>query len=254
MSLVHAEYLKMSRRRLFPTMTLILVFLMGITGFFLLAFGRIAPELASDVPVLTKPSAYLVGAQQVASQTWFPLILAVIMLGGELSTTAWATSLTREPSKPKHVLARLGVFSISSFVAFLVGLGVWVFIAWVGAPGSGAPELGEWLAVLWRLGVLAVAWTALGLGAVAALRSTGPAIGAVIAFSFGESILALWGPYGNVSLSAATSGLFRVTFGGGLDIFIPGTGLSTAHALAIIAGWSLLGLGLAWWGLQRRDA
>lgn len=254
MSLVHAEYLKMSRRRLFPTMTLILVFLMGMIGFFLLAFGRVAPDLAGDVPVLAKPGAYLVGAQQVASQTWFPLILAVIMLGGELSTTTWATSLAREPSKPKHVLARLGVFTISSFVAFVIGLAVWVGIAWVAAPGTGSPELREWFGVLWRLAVLALAWTSLGLGAVAALRSTGPAIGAVIAFSFGESILALWGPYGNVSLSAATSGLFRITFGGGFDMFIPGGGLSTGHALAIIVGWSLLGLLLAWWGLQRRDA
>jgi hypothetical protein len=30
--------------------------------------------------------------------------------------------------------------------------------------------------------------------------------------------------------------------------------MSTAHAHQIMAGWTLLGLGLTWWGLQRRDA
>lgn len=254
MSLIHAEYLKMSRRRLFPTMALILIVLMGITGFFLMAFGRIAPELAGDIPILSKPQAYLLGAQQVASQTWFPVILAVIMLGGEMSTTAWATSLTREPRRLRQVMARLGVFTVAGGLGFVIGLATWVLIAWVAAPGSGVPGVGEWLGVLWRFGVISIAWTSIGLGAVATLRSTGPAIGAALALAFGEGILALWEPYGNVSLSAASSGLFGFVFGPGLDAFIPGSGLSIAHALGILAGWTLLGLALAWWGLQRRDA
>ena len=80
MSLVHAEYLKLSRRKLYYTMVLILAALVGLLAFFLLVFPRIAPEFAEGVPLLEKPEAYVFGAQQVASQTWFPLILAVIML------------------------------------------------------------------------------------------------------------------------------------------------------------------------------
>lgn len=254
MSLLHAEYLKMSRRRLFPIMALILVVLMGITGFFLMAFGQIAPDIAGDIPVLAKPQAYLLGAQQVASQTWFPVILAVIMLGGELSTTAWATALTREPRRLRHIVSRLAVFTTAAATAFLIGLGAWAVIAFAAAPGSGTPEAGQWLGIVWRFGVISLAWTSVGLAAVATLRSTGPAIGAALALAFGEGILALWAPYGNVSLSAATSGLFGFVFGPGIDAFIPGTRLSTAHALTIIGGWTILGLALAWWGLQRRDA
>ena len=106
MSLVHAEYLKISRRKLYPVMVAILALLVGLTAFFLLIFGQLAPGLADDVPVLSKPDAYLIGAQQVAGQTWFPLILAVVLTGAELSTTVWATTLTRDSRKPAHIGAQ----------------------------------------------------------------------------------------------------------------------------------------------------
>ena len=86
------------------------------------------------------------------------------------------------------------------------------------------------------------------------LRSVGPAIGAEIAFSFIEGILALWGPYENVSLTAASTGLFDIGVGGFMDTFIPGGNLGLAHSVTIIAGWTVLGIVLTWWGLQRRDA
>ncbi len=254
MSLLHAEYLKISRRKLYPVMLFILGFLIAITAFFLIVFAQIAPELAEGLPVLEKPEAYLIGAQQVAGQTWFPLILAVVVLGGEFATTVWATSLTRDSRKVRHVTVRLVVFSIAGTIAFLAATGVWALVAFFGAPGDGSPELGEWLGLIWRAGVISVAWTALGLGAVSMLRSVGPAIGVVLAFSFGESILSLWAPYGNVSLTAATSGLYDFVFGPGLEGLIPGSDLSRWHALAIIAGWTLIGFVLTWWGLQRRDA
>ena len=254
MSLLHAEYLKMSRRKLYPVMLLILGFLILLTAFFLIVFGQIAPDLAEDVPVLEKPEAYLIGAQQVAGQTWFPLILAVVMMGGEFSTTVWATSLTRDSRKVNHVFARLLVFSLAGLISFMAATAVWAAFAFFGAPGEGSPSVGEWVGLVWRAGVISVAWTSLGLGAVSLLRSVGPAIGVVLAFSFGESILALWGPYENVSLSAATGGLYDFVFGAGLEGLIPGADLSRPHALAIIAGWTVVGLVLTWWGLQRRDA
>jgi len=55
-------------------------------------------------------------------------------------------------------------------------------------------------------------------------------------------------------LTAATTGLFDVDFGGGLAGFVPGLDLPLWHMLLILLGWTLLGLGLTWWGLQRRDA
>ncbi len=254
MSLVHAEYLKISRRKLYPAMVLILAVLVGLTAFFLLIFGQLAPGLAEDSPVLSKPEAYLIGAQQVAGQTWFPLILAVVLTGAELRNTVWATTLTRDSRKPAHIGARLLVIAAACWVAMLLGALGWAAVVFFASPGEGGPSLSEWVGLAWKLGVIQVAWVSLGLGAVAMLRSVGPAIGAVLALSFGESILALWGPYQNVSLSAATAALFQVSVGGDLGAFIPGGDLSLPHALAIIAGWTLLGLGLTWWGLQRRDA
>jgi len=52
MSLLHAEYLKLSRRRLYYMMVIILAALVGLLAFFLLIFAQIAPELAEGVPVL----------------------------------------------------------------------------------------------------------------------------------------------------------------------------------------------------------
>lgn len=254
MSLLHAEYLKITRRKLYPTMLAILGFFTVVAAFFLMIFSQIAPELAGDIPSVDKPLAYSFGAQQVAGQTWFPLIVAVVMLGGELSTTVWATSLTRDSRRLMHILSRLAVFGIASWLAFLIGTAVWAAIAFFAAGGSGSPSIGEWLGLVWRIGLISLAWTSLGLGTVGALRSIGPAIGAVLAFSFLETFLALWDPYANVSLTAATNALFQVSLGGIAGAFVPGGDLSLAHSIAIVVGWVGIGLGLTWWGLHRRDA
>jgi hypothetical protein len=254
MSLVHAEYLKISRRKLYPVMVLILGFLVALLAFILLIFGKIAPELAQDVPVLTKPNAYMVGAQQVVGQTWFPMILAVVLIGADLASTVWATSLTRHPSKPAHIGARLGVITAASWLAMLLAIAGWAVLTAIVADGEGGPSAAEWLDVVWKVGLIQIAWVALAMGAIAVLRSVGPAIGAVIAFSFAESILAIWAPYQNVSLSAATNALFDADLEGSFGAFVPGGDLSQPYALVIILGWTLLGLGLTWWGLQRRDA
>lgn len=254
MSLLHAEYLKLSRRKLYPVMVGILLVLVAMTAFFLMAFGQIAPDLAGEVPVLRKPSAYIIGAQQVAGQTWFPMIMAAVMVGGELGSTVWATSLTREPSLINHVVSRLGVFTVAGWLAFALGTALWGVMAFFIAPGSGGPGLVDWLGTGWRLGVVALVWSSLGLAAVALLRSVGPAIGAVIAFSFVEAIIGLWRPYGNVSVTAATNGLFGSSLDGFMGSLIPGAGLTTLHAVVVIVSWTLVGLALTWWGLHRRDA
>ncbi len=255
MSLLRAEYRKISRRKLFPVMTLLLVVFVGLGAFFLIVFGEIAPEVAEDLPVLAKPEVYEVGAQQAATQFWFPLILAVVLLGGELGSTVWATSLTRDSRKPAQILARFGTYSVATVLAFLIAFGFWVVLAVSFAPGEGFMEAGDLFGVVWKSLLIAIAWTSLGTAAVAVLRSVGPAIGAGLAIYFAESFLALWGPWENVSLTAASTALFVVDFGGGgFAGLVPGTGLEAWHRLTIIAVWTVVGLGLTWWGLQRRDA
>jgi hypothetical protein len=136
----------------------------------------------------------------------------------------------------------------------LIGIAVWAAMAAWFAEGSGGPALSEWLNVLWKVGMSQLAWVSLGIGFVALLRSVGPAIGAVIALSFGEGLLVLWRPYQNVSLTGASTGIFG-SFGldGIASLFMPAP-VGTLHAVAIIVGWTGLGLLLTWWGLNRRDA
>jgi hypothetical protein len=253
-SLVHAEYLKLSRRRLYLVMVVILAALVGLLAFFLLIFAQIAPELAEDVPLLEKPGAYTFGAQQVAGQTWFPLILAVVMLGSEFGSTVWATALTRDPRRIHQIAARFGVLAVASWLAIGLGIVGWSVVTAIAVPGEGGPTAGDWLGLVWKVGLIELAWTGIGLGAVAMLRSVGPAIGAALALYFVDPILGLWGPWETVSLSAATSALFQIDIGGGFGAFVPGGDLSLAHAVAIVLGWTALGLFLTWWGLHRRDA
>jgi ABC-2 type transport system permease protein len=235
-------------------MVLILAALVGLLAFFLLIFGQIAPEIAEGVPVVRKPEAYLFGAQQVAGQTWFPLILSVVMLGSEFGSTVWATALTRDPRRTIQVGARFAVLAAASLLAVGAGIAGWALVTAVAVPGEGGPELSEWLGLVWKVGLIELAWTAIGLGAVAMLRSVGPAIGAALALYFIDPILGLWGPWENVSLSAATNALFGVDVAGGFGALVPGADLALPHAVGIVVGWTVLGLALTWWGLHRRDA
>jgi hypothetical protein len=254
MSLLHAEYLKLSRRRLYYTMVLILAALVGLLAFFLLIFPRIAPDFAEGVPLLEKPEAYVFGAQQVAGQTWFPLILAVVMLGSEFGSTVWATALTRDPRRTVQISARFLVLAIASLLAIAAGVIGWALVTAIAVPGDGVPEASEWLGLIWKIALIELAWTAIGLGAVAMLRSVGPAIGAALALYFIDPILGLWGPWENVSLSAATNALFGVDVAGCFGALVPGADLALPHAVAIVVGWTIVGLALTWWGLHRRDA
>lgn len=254
--LMKAEVSKLTGRKLFPVMTFILMAFVGLAAFFLLIFGQLNEAAVSEgIPLVEKPEAYMLGVQQVIGQTWFPLILAVVVLGGELASTIWATGLTRESRKGLHILARLLVFTMASWIGMLLGIAVWGGLTALFAEGSGGLTSMEWLGVVGKTAFTQVAWVSLGLGFVCLLRSVGPAIGAVLALSFGEGLLALWRPYQNVSLTGASTAIFG-------DVGLPGAaseifGTTTVgfwHAVGIILGWTVLGLLLTWWGLNRRDA
>lgn len=254
--LIKAEITKLTGRKLYPVMILILGALVGLAAFFLMIFGQLNEgAVAEGLPLITKPEAYLLGVQQVIGQTWFPLILAVVILGGELASTIWATSLTRESSKAKHISARLLVFTVASWFAMLIGIGFWGVVTALFAEGEGGLSVAEWFGVVWKSGVTQIAWVALGIGFVTLLRSVGPAIGAVLAISFGEGLLVLWRPYQEVSLTGATTAIFG-------DVGLPGivgevfgfNSITLLRSIVIILGWTVLGLLLTWWGLNRRDA
>ena len=257
MSLLHAEYLKISRRKLFPIMLGVLAFLMGFIAVLFYVVVPALPEAAQagGAPP-PRPEAFEYGAVQVAGQAWwFAVILATTLLGGEVAGTVWATGLTRDARMGAHVVTRFSVFTIATWLAFLVGTAVWAVVTLFAAEGSGAPDAGEWLGLLWKFAAIAAAWTSIGMGAVALTRSIGAAMGIALGLSFVDSIIAPFvSAYETVSLTAASNGIFDVGGDGPFAEFIPGGDFSTPHALLVMAGWTILGISLTWWGLKRRDA
>ncbi|MDX1469100.1 MAG: hypothetical protein R3258_07140 [Acidimicrobiia bacterium] len=256
MSLIHAEWLKLSRRKLYPATLVAVAAFMALIAFVTTAFADIAPPEFGDAFSVPKPQAFGFGAQQVAGLTWLPLVLSVAVVGGEFSTTVWAHSLARNPSRLGHVVARMVVFTAASWLAFVFGMAVFSAIAAALGSGSGSPPLSEWIGYLWRFAAVALTWTALGLGAVAMTRSMVLGLVITLGFSFADGLVAVFvGNYEAFSLSAASTGLFDTGITGGpFAALIPGTGLSMPHALGIMAGWAAFGFVLTWWGLQRRDA
>jgi len=256
-SLLHAEYLKVTRRKLFPIMLLLLAVILGFVAVLFYVILPALPDAAqAGAAPPERPEAFVYGAVQVAGQAWwFAVILATTLLGGEAAGTVWATALTRDARKTSHIASRFTVYTVASWLAFIVGTGVWAVVTVFAAEGSGSPDVGEWLSLLWKFAVIAAAWTSIGMGAVALTRSIGAAMGIALGLSFLDSIIAPFvSAYENVSLTAAANGIFDVGGDGPFGGLIPGNGMSTAHALAVMAGWAVAGLGLTWWGLRRRDA
>jgi hypothetical protein len=172
-----------------------------------------------------------------------------------LATTAWATSLARESRKLRHIVSKFAVFTVASWLALLVGTAIWSVATFLFADGTGSPAFSEWLGLVWKFLVIAAAWTSIGLGSIGLTRSIPSAMAIALGLSFVDSILAPFVEfYQNISLTAATNGIFGLATDSPFGNLIPGGDMSLAHALLIMAGWAVLGLGVMWWGLQRRDA
>lgn len=238
-------------------MALILGLLMGFFGVLFFLVLPALPETAGGGSVVPqRPEAFVFGAQQVAGQAWwFAVILGTAVFGGELATTAWATSLARESRKPRHILSKFVVFTVASWLALLLGTAIWAVVTFLFAEGSGSPTTTEWVGLGWKFLVIAAAWTSIGLGAIGLTRSIPSAMAIALGLSFVDSILSPFVDfYETVSLTAASNGIFGVAAGSPFSGLIPGGDMSVAHALLIMVGWSALALGAMWWGLQRRDA
>lgn len=253
--LLAAETLKVVKRRVYWIMLAILAAIMGLSAvIFLVVLPDAVPEGMPGLPVSTKPEAYVFGASQVLGQTWFPAILAVVLLGGEMSTTVWASALTRESRRWRHLLAKVVVVTAASWLAALAALALWSVVTAVVADGAGAPGVAEWAGIVVKLLLVQLTWVALGLGATALLRAMGPALGAVLGFSFLEGVLALWEPWREVTLSGASGRLIEqasaVQGGVGVGAIVD---MPFGQAVAVVAGWAVVGVGLAVLGLGVRD-
>lgn len=250
--LLRAEVIKLAGRKIWWVMTAIVVLLLAGTAFVFTVLPNVSPEEFGGMPAVRKPDAYLFGAGQAIGQTWFPLVFAAVLLAGETSTSVWAASLTRESRRWMHLLAKLAVITFASTVAMGLGIAAWSGVTAVFAEGSGAPGLADWLAVAWKTALTQATWVGLGLGMVALFRNMGPAIGVALGFSFLDGILALWGPWAEVSLSIASSRLIAdmSAFGGA---FLPAVDMGFSQALAVVIGWTVLGLFLGLIGLEVRD-
>jgi len=206
MGLFQAELIKLAKRRTFYILVIVLAVLVGLLAAVFFLLPRVLDDDAT-FPVITKPGAYLFGAQQVLGQTWFPIILATMFMAGELATSAWATALTRNAKRWQHLVARLVTNTVASWVAIVAAIGGFSLVVLFLAEGSGSLSANEWWGIIWKALLVVFTWVALAMAASAWLRAVGPAIGATLAFSFGEGILVFWQGWRNVSLSLHTSAL-----------------------------------------------
>lgn len=248
--LVGAEITKTFKRRTFWVLTIVLCLLAG----FLAAIFFFLPRVVEDsFPIVEKPDAYILGASQVISQYWFPLILSAMALAGELATSAWGTSLTRNSRRGEHLVARLVVITAAAWLAMVLAIAVFSTGAFSLAAGSGGLTAQAWLEIAWKALLIQFVWVAIGLAFSAWLRSVGPAIGAALAFWFIEGLLVLWSGWRTVSLSFAGSAIL-----GELDVSgfgpILGEPPEFRTALLTVIAWAVGAALLAWAGLRSRDA
>lgn len=253
--LMRAEVIKLSKRGVLPVTAIVMIVLTGLSAVILLVLPDVAPDAIEGLQKLSRADASVLGVQTVTGQTWFPLILAVVMFGSEVTRTAFAAALTRESRRGLHVAARLVVFTAAAVLVAIVAIVLWEIIAAFLTEGPVAFGALGWLGVAWKLVLVQLTWVSLGLAAISLLRSTGIAIGVVIAYSFVDGLLALWEPYGEIALTPATAALFgdvaaEVTagIGGG------GTTMGFGQALVVVLVWVAAGIGLAWVGVRYREA
>ncbi len=252
--LLRAETLKLVKRRLYWVMLLIFAVVTGLVAALMLVLPSVSPDAIPGLPVIEKPEAYAFGAAQILGQTWFPVVLAVVLLAGETGSTVWSFALTLESRRWRHLIAKTLVTTLAAWIANLAAIAGWALVAALAAEGEGSLPFGEWVGIGLKAGAIQFTWVALAFGATGLLRSIGPAIGVALAFSFGEGILALWRPWQGVSLSSASTRLI-----GDFGEFSAGLGIGFSdpmpfgQALAVVLGWALLGSVLAFVGLQLRD-
>jgi hypothetical protein len=254
--LLRAETTKLVKRWLYWVMILILGAVMVLLAVLFVVLPRFAPDAIPELPAIGKPEIYLFGVTQALDQTWFPLILATVLLGGEVSSPVWAGALTRESRRWMHLLAKVGLITAAAWMAMMLAVVGWVVVSALVVEGSGSLPLGTWGEILWKALLSELTWVGLGLGAAALIRSTGLAIGATLAFSFGEGILALWRPFREISLSSAGQSLLGdlgIDVSGGIGIGFFEL-MPVGQAVAVTAGWGLVGMILAYVGLELRDA
>ncbi len=254
--LLRAEWIKLRRRWVYRVLVLVLLALTGISAGLLLVVPEVAPDAIEGLPRLSRGDATIVGVQTVLGQTWFPLILAVVMLGSEVTSTSWASALAREPRRLRHLTARLIVLSAAAWAAALAAIAGWEVLAAAYTDGPASFGVSDWVGVALKTAIVQGTWVALGLGAVALLRSTGVAIGVAVAYSFVEGLLALWRPYGEIALSGASSSLIGQTVAdvsGGFGV-TSADPMSFFQAVLVVAVWAVLGWAMAMIGLIYREA
>ncbi|MGH9891776.1 MAG: hypothetical protein ACREA0_07310 [bacterium] len=251
--LIRAELVKTFKRRTFWVLTIVLTLLTGFLAGIFYLLPRVIDDQGGGFFEVAKPGAYIFGAGQVMGQTWFPLILATMALAGELATSAWSTTLTRNSRRGQHLVARLFTTTLSAWLAVLFAIGVFSIATFFLASGSGELDAAEWWDIAWKALLVQFTWVGVGLAFSSWLRSVGPAIGAALAFSFVEGILILWEDFREVSLSIHTSALLGSLSVGGFGQFL--SDLPTfRRGLIVVLGWSILGVLISWAGLKLRDA
>ena len=250
--LIRAEGLKLFKRLPFWVMGLLLVFFVGVSALVLVVLPRVAPDAFGEIPFIPGDQAITLGLQTAIGQTWFPAILAAVMVGGEVGSAIWPSDLAREARRWMHVLAKLVVLTAAATLAIATSAVVWIVLVAISADTFSWPAMGEWLSLAWKAVVVEGTWVALGIGAVGLFRSIGPAIGAVLGLNLGDGFLSLWGPWANISPSANQTAMLgeMADLGAG---FGTSADIPMARATLVVVAWAVAATIVAVAGLMLRD-
>ena len=181
---------------------------------------------------------------------WVALILAIQILGGELSGGGWLTGLTREARRGAHFLAK--TVAACGGLLFIQGVSTMVNLATQSALGA---SLWTWGDLSGRVGkslVVGLVWIMLGFVVSALSRSVVVSYAAAFIFLNADAVTAQWDLYQPISVNADTSlfyGFKVYSFEGGIT---PDN--QEGGALLALLSWAALMAFVSWALLRFRDA
>ncbi len=250
--LLRAEWTKVTRRKLAWVLALVSVALSGIgTAFTLILADLLEGSDELVLPPPTKPEAYVSALQSAAGNTWVPIILVTIVVAGEYAKGTWPVSLTWDSRRTRHLAAKFLVLTGVSSAIILVTAAVTLAITVVLAKGEGFLSAADISVIVGKVLLIQVAWVGIALLGAVLFRSAALAVGLTLGFSFAEQILGLVPVYRRVSLSNAVVGIFgEFDLTGILPIYVP----DPPVAAGVLAGWTVLALGIAFVVTLQRDA
>lgn len=244
--LIRVEMRKILKRRFSWIMLGVLLLISGLSA--LLVATQIDFTISgSSSGGVTGSDEYIFGFDNLRLHFWYPLVIAVVIMGGDVASGALAAGLTRVPNRLTHLWSRILVYGSTVWIDLMVALGLWFLIIKIFEPEVPFISAGEFMAGFWRFGFTTFFWVILTVATVAVMRSTGGAVGAVMGFWIFELfVTATWEAFQRFSVSQNTALL-------NLASEFDSSQNSVPEAVLALSGWMVAFLIIGIFGMYARD-